>query len=281
MSLVLEQLLNGIQYGFLLFLIAAGLSLVLVATTRITSNFVIAALIAVVVVALCGLVIEAVIARRLYDRAHLDQVLATFGLILLINEATRLIAGSNPLFVPTPDALSGTILLGSDVQYPVYRLVVTGVSIGVAIALWFVITRTRLGMQMRAAASNAPMVRALGLNATTIYAAVFGLGAALAGLAGVLSAPFVSVQIGMDENVLILAFVIVVLGGVGSVRGCFVAALIVGLTDTVGRAFLPYLLATVLDPPSVSAVAATLSAMLVYLLMIVTLAFKPAGIFSR
>jgi branched-chain amino acid transport system permease protein len=217
--------------------------------------------------------------RRLYARDHLDQVLATFGLILFFNEVARILFGRQPLFMDVPEALSGTIEVLPGVPYPAYRLAIIAVGALVALLLWLLISRTRLGMRVRAGASDREMAAALGASVTTLQTVVFGLGALLAGLAGAMAGPILAVQSGMGEGVLILAFVVIVIGGIGSVRGALVAALLVGLVDTLGRAFLPGLLRAVIDGPQADTVGANLSQVSIYLFMAIILAWKPKGLF--
>lgn len=302
MSILFEQALNGLNYGLLLFLIAAGLSLVfgvmhlinlahgsLFMLGAFASAFIAGALggfalPAVAAVAICfvvGLAIERLIIRRLYSRSHLDQVLATFGLILFFNELMRWLSGGNPMFVSPPEALSGTIQIGSGMTYSSYRLAITAVAALVAISMWFVLARTRIGMLVRASASNPAMVRHIGRNVGLVAMLVFAIGAALAGLAGVLIGPLVSIEVGMGEQVLILAFVIVVIGGLGSIRGTFVAAVAVGMIDTLGRAFVPLLLSGVVGPRVVASLGPAVAATLVYLLMAIVLMWRPRGLFAQ
>jgi branched-chain amino acid transport system permease protein len=217
--------------------------------------------------------------RTLYERDHLDQVLATFGLILFFNELIAMLWGRAAIFSTIPDYLSGHVKIAGLLSYPLYRLVIIGIGLAVALLLWWVVARTRLGMLIRAGASNRPMVAALGINIRLLYTVVFGCGAALAGLAGLLVGPIYSVQPGMGELVLIQVFVVIVIGGIGSIRGAFAGALIVGMVDTLGRAFLKPALSTVLSPTAADAAGPALASMLIYLLMAVVLAFRPAGLF--
>src|SRR5665213_679466 len=256
MLLVVEQFLNGLQFGLLLFLLAAGLTLVF------------------------GIVLEFVALRHLYGRDHLDHVLATFGLILFFNDAVRLIWGPAGLALSLPPWLTVPVQVIPGVFYPAYRLAIIVVALAVALLLYIVVMRTRLGMLIRAGASNREMIGALGINIKLLYTLVFGLGAALAGLAGMMQAPILTVQIGMGENILILAFVIIVIGGIGSIRGALVAALLVGFIDTLGRSYLPDLLRTMLSKEAAATAAPALSSMLIYLLMAVVLVVKPEGLFS-
>src|SRR5467141_1588189 len=263
MLLLLEQCLNGLQFGLLLFLLAAGLTLVFgimdlvnlahgsfymvgayfAATfVALTGSFVLGAMLALAATLLVGMAAELIAIRKLYGRDHLDHVLGTFGLILFFNELVRLIWGPAGMNLPLPPYLSGSIEILPDVYYPAYRIAIIASTLIVALLLYLLVMRTRLGMLIRAGASNREMVGALGINIKLLFTLVFGLGAALAGFAGMMQAPILTVQIGMGENILILAFVVIIIGGIGSIRGAFLAAIFVGLVDTVGRAFLPDLL---------------------------------------
>ena len=300
LGLVLEQLLNGLQFGVMLFLMAAGLTLVFgimnlvnlahgsfymmgaylaVAAIQWSGSYVLGVLLALCATLLLGIVVEVVTLRTLYERDHLDQVLATFGLILFFNELVAILWGRTALDLARPDWLQGHIELFAGSRYPLYRAVVIGVGMAVAAGLWYVVTRTRLGMLVRAGASNRVMVAALGVNIRLLYTFVFGFGAALAGLAGVLAGPIYAVQPGMGELILIQVFVVIVIGGIGSIRGAFVGALVVGIVDTLGRAFLKPVLGTMLSPTAAEAAGPALSSMLIYLLMAVVLAIRPAGLF--
>ncbi len=300
MLLLLEQCLNGLQFGLLLFLLAAGLTLVFgimdlvnlahgslymmgayfAATfTAWTDSFVLGVLLALVAALLLGIVLEVVAMRRLYGRDHLDHVLGTFGLILFFNELARLVWGPAGLRLALPGWLNTSLMILPGISYPTYRLMIIAVSLAVAAMLYLLVMRTRLGMLIRAGASNREMVEALGIDIKLLYTLVFGLGAALAGLAGLMQAPILTVQIGMGENILILAFVVIVIGGIGSIRGALFAAMLVGMADTLGRAFLPDLLHLVLSATAASTVARALSSMLIYLLMAIVLAVRPEGLF--
>jgi branched-chain amino acid transport system permease protein len=300
MLLLLEQCLNGLQFGLLLFLLAAGLTLVFgimdlvnlahgslymmgayfaASFSALTGSFVAGAVLALGATLLLGIALEVVALRKLYGRDHLDQVLGTFGLILFFNELVRLVWGPAGRSVALPDWLNRPVELLPGVFYPAYRLAIITVALVVAAALYLTVMRTRLGMLIRAGASNREMVGALGIDIRLLYTLVFGLGAALAGLAGLMEAPILTVQIGMGENILILAFVVIVIGGIGSIRGAFLSAIFVGLVDTVGRAFLPDLLRLVLSPAAASTAAPALSSMLIYLLMATVLVVRPEGLF--
>jgi branched-chain amino acid transport system permease protein len=299
-SLLLVQLLNGLQYGVLLFLLAAGLTLVFgimsfvnlahgslymigayaaALTYAATGSFSLA-LLGALAAALCiGLVLEVTIVSRLYRRDHLDHVLATFGLVMFFNEAVRLIWGPQPLFVQVPDALSGTVdLLGFN--YPLYRFAIIVVGLLVAVGSHWLIHRTRVGMLIRAGAQNPELVGALGVDIGLLNAMLFGVGAMLAGIAGAMAGPLLSVQSGMGEPVLITTLVVIVIGGIGSVNGALYAALIVGVVDTLGRVLLPMVLRQVAERSIADAAGPALASMLVYLLMALVLALRPQGLFS-
>jgi branched-chain amino acid transport system permease protein len=248
--------------------------------TAWTGSFLLGVAMALVGTLLVGMVLEVVVMRRLYGRDHLDHVLATFGLILFFDETVRLIWGPAGLSLPLPSWLNAPVQILPGVYYSAYKLSIIIVSLAGAAGLYFLVMRTRVGMLIRAGASNREMVGALGVNIKLLYTLVFGLGAALAGLAGLMQAPILTVQIGMGEIIIILAFVITVIGGIGSIRGAFVAAIFVGLVDTLGRAFFPDLLRMVLSPAAASTAAPALSSMLIYLLMAIVLVLKPEGLFS-
>jgi len=300
MTLVLEQLLNGLQFGVMLFLLAAGLTLIFGIMGVInlahgslymvgayaaafaaaqTGSFLVAVLAGLTAAALAGMVMELVVLRRLYARDHLDQVLATFALILIFNQGVTLLFGRQPLFVSVPPALNGSVQLLPGLIYPVYRLAIIAVGLLVALGLYLLINRTRVGMLVRAGATHREMVRALGVDIRLLYTAVFGLGALLAGLAGLMAGPILAVQVGMGEQILIMTFVVVVIGGVGSIRGAFFGALIVGLVDTSLRAFAPGLLRHVMTGSEADALGAGLASMGIYLLMAIVLLVRPKGLF--
>jgi branched-chain amino acid transport system permease protein len=300
MTLLFEQSLNGLQLALLLFLIAAGLTLVFgimdfmnlghaslfmmgayFASTLIpaTGSFVLGGLLAVVLTTLLGLAIEAVWLRPLYPRTHLDQVLGTFGLVLFFNDFVRLVWGPAGRTVSIPEALRGQIEILPGLPYPTYRFVLIAAGLAVAAFLYVLVQRTKVGMVIRAGASDREMASAMGANIRLLSTLIFGLGAALAGLAGLFAAPILTVQIGMGDNVLILALVIVVIGGIGSIRGAFIAALIVGLIDALGRAYLPELLRVFLSPVAASTAAGALSSTLIYVLLAVMLLVRPRGLF--
>jgi branched-chain amino acid transport system permease protein len=296
----IEQLLNGVQLGMLLFLLAAGLTLIFgimdlvnlahgslymlgayfAATfAAFTGSFVLGAILALAATFVAGIALEVIAIRPLYGRSHLDHVLGTFGLLLFFNELVRLVWGPAGMTLSLPSAMLTAIQIIPGVYYPAYRLVIIAATLAVAALLYILVMRTRLGMLIRAGASNREMVGALGVNIKLLYTLVFGLGAALAGFAGLMQAPILTVQIGMGENILILAFVVIIIGGIGSIRGAFVAAIIVGLIDTLGRAFLPDLLRAALNTNAALTLAPALSSMSIYMLMAGILVFRPEGLF--
>ncbi len=298
--LLLEQILNGLQLGVMLFLMAAGLTLVFgimqvinlahgsfymigaytaATVTMHGGSFLLGLAVALPVTAVLGMLVELIILRRLYERNHLDQVLATFGLIFFFNELTRIIWGRQPLFMDVPSFVGGTVEILPGVDYPLYRLAIIGVGILVALFLYLLFSRTRLGMQIRAGAVNRRMIGALGVNIKLLYTLVFGLGTLLAGLAGVMAGPILAVEAGMGESILILTFVVIVIGGIGSVRGALAGALLVGLVDTLGRAFLPDLFRLVISTAAADRFGAAVASMAVYIFMAVILALKPRGLF--
>jgi branched-chain amino acid transport system permease protein len=299
-SLLLVQTLNGLQLGVLLFLIAAGLTLVFgvmdfinlahgvqymlgayfaVMFYAMTGNFLIALVLALLAALAFGLVLEFSIFRHLYDRDHLDQVIATFGIIIFLNQAVKLVWGAAPLSLPIPDVLSGSISLMPGLLYPVWRLVIITSGLAVAALLYGLVTYTRVGMLVRAGATNAPMVSALGVDIRRLFMVVFGFGTMLAAFAGVMIAPILSVEPGMGDTILILAFVVIVIGGVGSIRGAFLAALIIGLVDTLGRSFSVDILRLFMGPSPARTVGPAIASMLIYLLMALVLYFRPTGLF--
>jgi branched-chain amino acid transport system permease protein len=301
-GLILQQCLNGLQFGLMLFLLSAGLTLVFgimgianlahgsfymigayIAATaaRASGSFAMAALTAVLGTFLIGGALEIVVFRLLYRRDHLDQVLATYAVVLFCNELVSTIWGAGPIFAGVPPWLSGSVqLFGGSGGYPVYRLAMIIVGLVIGAALYFVIGHTRLGMLVRAGASNRTMVGALGINIKALYTIVFGAGAALAGLAGLLAGPVYSVQPGMGDTVLITILVVIVLGGIGSVRGSFIAALLVGLVDTMGRAFFAPLLATILPTAVADNAGPAIASMAIYVLMAIILFSRPTGLFG-
>jgi branched-chain amino acid transport system permease protein len=300
MLYLIEQCLNGIQLGMLLFLLAAGLTLIFgimdlvnlahgslymlgayfAATfAAVTGSFVLGAILALIATLVVGMALEVIAIRRLYGRDHLDHVFGTFGLLLFFNEAVRLIWGAGGLTLPLPSQMLTAVQVLPGVFYPLYRVVIILATLAVALLLYVLVMRTRVGMLIRAGASNREMVGALGVNIKLLYTLVFGLGAALAGFAGLMQAPILTVQIGMGENILILAFVVIIIGGIGSIRGAFVAAIIVGLIDTIGRAFLPDLVRHFVSYSAGSSLGPSLSSMIIYMLMAAVLVFRPEGLF--
>ena len=297
---VFEQLLNGLGYGLMLFLIAAGLTLVfgIMDTMNLAHGslymagayvaarvheasgaFALAVGAAVVVTVAVAAVLEFVVIRRLYRRDHLVQVLATFGIILIADDAVKAIWGVAPLLASTPAVLAGPVQLVDGLPYPSYRLLLIGAGLTVALGLYLLVNNTRIGMLVRAGASNRQMAEFMGVRVGAVFAFVFALGAGLAALAGALMAPISAVQIGMGEAILIPALVVIVIGGIGSVRGAFVAALLVGLVDTAGRAFLPPALRAVLPPAVAADLGPALAGIAMYVLMAAVLTLKPAGLF--
>ena len=298
-QLILEQALNGLQFGLMLFLLAAGLTLVFgimdminlahgslymagaylaAAATQASGSFVVGIGAAMVGTALLGALLEITLLRRLYARNHLAQVLATFALILIFNEVVRIIWGAQPVLLNAPEALSGPVNLGG-FFYPAYRLLIIAVGTLVAALLYVLVTQTRIGMWVRAGASNREMTEALGINVRRLFTYVFAFGAALCALAGALLGPLLAVQVGMGESILILAFVVIVIGGIGSIRGALVGSLLVGIVDTLGRAALPSLLRLVLSSEVASNLGPALASILIYVLMAAILFWRPEGLF--
>ncbi len=298
--LLLEQSLNGLQFGLMLFLLAAGLTLVFgimdminlahgslymigayfAATfVQVTGSFVLAIPLALAATAIVGMLLEITILRRLYGRDHMSQVLATFALILIANEVVRLIWGSQPMPLGTPAALSGPVQLLPGLSYSSYRLLIIGVGVVVAIGLFLVVTKTKTGMLVRAGASNREMATAMGVNIKTLFTLVFGFGAALCAIAGTMLGPILAVQVGMGEDILIVAFVVIVIGGIGSIRGALVGSLLVGMVDTLGRTFIPVLLRDFFSPQVASNAGPALASILIYVLMACVLFWKPQGLF--
>ena len=300
--LLVEQVLNGLQFGVMLFLMAAGLTLVFgimnlvnlahgslymvgaylaVAGLAWTGSFagaVVAALLGTLAV---GMLVEVIALRTLYERDHLDQVLATFGLILFFNELVRAVWGPAGKSIAVPAFLARTVEILPGVPYPAYRFAIIVTGAAVAALLAWLVARTRLGMLIRAGASNRRMIGALGVNIELLFSLVFGLGAVFAGLAGLMAAPLSSVKIGMGDDILIVAFVVIVIGGIGSIKGAFVAAMVVGQIDIIGRAFLPDLLKTFLSNSAASSAAPAISQVLVYIVMAGVLVWRPTGLFGQ
>jgi len=298
--LLLEQALNGLQFGLMLFLLAAGLTLVfgimdmvnlahgslymvgayLVATLNLaTGSFWLALVLGVAATATLGMLLETTVLRRLYQRDHVTQVLATFGILLMCNEAVRMIWGAQPLMLNPPVALAGPVELFDGFTYPAYRLLIIGVGLAAAALLYFLVVHTRLGMQVRAGASNREMALAMGTDVQRLFTLVFGVGAALCALAGGLLGPLLAVQVGMGESILILAFVVIVIGGIGSVRGALLGALLVGTVDTAGRTLIPMVFETMVGPEAAANAGPAVASILIYVLMATVLFFKPRGLF--
>lgn len=298
-TLLLILCLNGLQYGMLLFLISAGLTLVfgvmgfinlahgvqymvgaylLFAFTALTGNFLLSVVLSLGAALFFGLLLEYVVFRHLYTRSHLDQVLATFGIIIFLNELAKVVFGPATLSIALPEFLSGSIQLTEQLRYPIYRLVTIGIGIFVALALFFTVSYTRIGMLIRAGATTPEMVSALGVNIQRLFMIVFGVGAMLAGFAGVIAAPIYAVEPGMGDNMLIVAFVVIIIGGIGSVGGAFIAALLVGLIDTLGRSLATEILSLIFSPSFANQIGPALASMLIYVLMAAILIFRPRGL---
>ncbi|MEO1142638.1 MAG: branched-chain amino acid ABC transporter permease, partial [Pseudomonadota bacterium] len=288
LTLFLEQVLNGLQSGVMLFLMAAGLTLVFgvmglinlahgslymvgafacAAVAAATGSFWLGLVASIVAAAFAGAIVEMLVIRRLYDRDHLDQVLATFALILMFSEGTRWVFGSFPLYLEVPEVLSGAVSLPGGIQYPVFRLLIIIIGFAIAAGLFVLISKTRLGIRIRAGESDREMIAALGVDIGKLYTVVFALGAALAGFAGALVGAIQSVQVGMGEPVLILAFVVIVIGGIGSIKGALYGAILVGVTDTLGRFLLPIGFASFMNASDATAIGSAIASMLIYILM--------------
>lgn len=295
-----EQALNGLGYGLMLFLLAAGLTLVfgIMDTLNLahgsmfmaggyisasvhtqTGSFTLAVAVGIVATVALAAVLEAVLVRKLYVRDHLSQVLATFGVVLVADDVAKYLWGPSPIMAPTPSALSGAVQLFGFLPYPSYRLLILAAGLGAALALYALVNHTRLGMWVRAGASNHAMAQWMGIRVNRVFAVVFAVGAALAALAGALLAPISAVQVGMGESILIPALVVIVIGGIGSIRGALVASLLVGLVDTAGRALLPPLLREVLSPSLAADIGPAVASISMYVLMAGVLVFKPSGLF--
>lgn len=298
-NLLITQLMNGLQLGLLLFLLASGLTLIFGimdfinlahgsfymigayfcgTIVAITGSFIAGVLLGLVGVFVVGALVERFIVRHLYLRDHLDHVLVTFGLILIFDTLIHLLWGPSGMAIPLPEVLNGQVGIGS-LELPTYRLVIIFAGLLVAALLFFLVTRTRLGMLIRAGASNRGMVEALGVNINRLFLIVFALGTAMAGLAGMLIAPITEASIGMGNDIIIIALVVVIVGGIGSIRGAFYAALIIGMIDTMSRSYLDHLLLLVMPSNYAETAAPAMSAMLVYILMAAVLAFRPQGLF--
>jgi branched-chain amino acid transport system permease protein len=299
-SLIVTQCLNGVQLGVLLFLLASGLTLIFgimdfvnlahgslymvgaffcATFTKLTGSFLLALVLSLPAVAAGGILVELVVVRQLYARDHLDHVLATFGLMLCFDTLVQMLWGPEGMAIPLPTFLNGRVTIWSGIGFPTYRLLIICIGLAVAAGLYGIVTHTRVGMRIRAGASNRTMVSALGVNIQSLYTLVFALGAVLAGLAGLMIAPITEASIGMGNEMIIVAFVVIIIGGIGSIKGAFIAALLVGLIDTMGRAFLDGLLKLVISAQAAETAAPALSAMLIYILMAAVLAFRPQGLF--
>jgi branched-chain amino acid transport system permease protein len=299
-TLLIVQVLNGLQLGVLLFLIASGLTLVfgvmdfvnlahgvqymlgaylVVTFYALTGHFLPALVLALGAALAFGLALEFAVLRHFYDRDHLDQVIATFAVIMVLNQGVKLLWGAAPLNMPLPEFLSGSVRLMEGLVYPAWRLVIIMSGLALAVLLYVLVGHTRIGMRVRAGASNAAMVAALGVNIRRLFTIVFGFGAMLAGFAGIMIAPILSVEPGMGDSVLILALVVIVIGGIGSIRGAFLGALLIGLVDTLGRSFLVDLMRLAMGPSPARTVGPAIASMLIYLLMALVLYFRPTGLF--
>ncbi len=300
-SLIVEQVLNGLQSGVMLFLMSAGLTLIFgvmglinlahgslymigafvcASVAAAAGSFWLGLAAALVAAAAAGVVVETLVIRRLYRRDHLDQVLATFALILIFSEGTRWLFGSFPLYLDPPAPLGGTVHLPGGVEYSAYRLAIIAVGLAVAAGLFLLVSRTRLGIRIRAGEADREMIAALGVDIDRVYTFVFALGAALAGVAGAMVGAIQSVQIGMGEPVMILAFVVIVIGGIGSITGALVGSVLVGLTDTLGRFLLPAVFGVFMDPSAATEVGSALASMSIYVLMSIVLVLRPRGLFG-
>lgn len=301
MNLFLEQTLNGFQLGFTLLMVSAGLTLIFGIMDVInlahgslfmagayvaadvgarTGNFALALLAGVAGAALFGAVIELVLIRRLYLRDHLDQVLATFGVVLASNHAVIMIWGPAPQSVRKPAFLSRLVTVPPGIPYPAYRLAIIVAGLAAVGLLYLIIGRTRIGMWIRAGTTHRELLGAFGINVRMLYTLVFALGAGLAGFAGVVAAPFLAVESGVGDNFLILSFVVIVIGGIGSLKGAIVGSIILGLVDTWARTYLPRGLENVLEASSAATVGASLASAMIYLVMIIILLIRPNGLYG-
>ncbi len=300
LTLLIAQLLNGLQLGILLFLLASGLTLIFgimdfvnlahgslymvgaffcATLTQLTGSFIWGVILALPAVAVVGMLVEVIAVRKLYQRDHLDHVLSTFGLILVFDTATQMIWGPDGIVIPLPGWLDGRVELFADVVLPTYRIAIIVVGLAIAAGLYGLVTKTRLGMRIRAGASNRDMIGALGVDINLLFTLVFAMGAVLAGLAGMMIAPITEASVGMGNGIIIVAFVVIVIGGIGSIKGAFVAAIIVGLIDTMGRSYLDALFKLFMTIQNAETSAPAVSGMLIYILMAVILALRPQGLF--
>ena len=301
-ELFVEQLLNGLQFGFMLFLMSAGLTLIFgvmglinlahgsfymigafsaAAMAAAFGSFWLSLLASLIFASIAGVLVELTVIRRLYDRDHLDQVLATFALILLFSESVRWIFGAYPLYLDVPEFLSGSIQIMGEIYYSKYRLFIILVGLLLALFLFILIGKTNLGIQIRAGQHDREMISALGVDISKLYTFLFGIGAALAGLAGALVGTIQSVEVGMGEPVLILAFVVIVIGGIGSIKGALLASLIVGSVDTMGRFLVPWVLVSFTDPSRAMSIGSAIASILIYVLMAIVLIIKPTGLYGK
>jgi len=298
--LLLEQSLNGLQFGLMLFLLAAGLTLVfgimdminlahgsiymvgaylMASITLASGSFWLGLTGGVLLTAALGALLELTVLRRLYERDHLSQVLGTFAILLMSNEAVRMVWGSQPIALNPPAALAGPVELLPGFTYPAYRLFIIGVGLAVALLLYLLVTRTRVGMQVRAGASNREMAQAMGVDVKRLFTLVFAVGSALCAVAGGLLGPLLAVQVGMGESILILAFVVIVIGGIGSIRGALLGAMLVGVVDTAGRMLIPLLFDQLMGPDAAATAGPAVASILIYVLMAAVLFWKPLGLF--
>ena len=301
MDLFLEQALNGLQSGFTLFMIAAGLTLIfgMMGVLNLahgslfmvgaylaadvgsrTGSFELALLVGTVGAAVTGAVMEVLVIRPLYRRDHLDQVLATFAVVLIANQGVQMVWGRRPRTISRPEWLEGSVAVLPGVQYPIYRLAIILAGVFALIVLWFLIERTKIGMWIRAGNTNRELLGALGVNISLLFTLVFGIGAALAGFAGVVAAPYLTVESGMGDNFLILSFVVVVIGGIGSIKGAFIASLIVGLAQTYSHTYLPGVVGNLTDPSAAAAIGSSLASASIYLVMVIVLLVRPQGLYG-
>jgi branched-chain amino acid transport system permease protein len=300
MTLLAAQLLNGLQLGILLFLLASGLSLIFgimdfvnlahgslymvgaffcATLSQWTDSFILGVILALPATAIVGLLVEVIVVRQLYQRDHLDHVLATFGLILVFDTATQMIWGPDGLVIALPAWLDGHVELFGNIVLPTYRIAIILVGLSVAAGLFLIVTKTRLGMRIRAGASNRDMIGALGVDINMLFTLVFAMGAVLAGLAGMMVTPISQASVGMGNSIIIVTFVVIVIGGIGSIKGAFAAAMIVGLIDTMGRSYLDGLFKLFMSDQNAETSAPAISAMLIYILMAAILAIRPQGLF--
>lgn len=301
MDLFLEQALNGLQSGFTLFMIAAGLTLIfgMMGVLNLahgslfmvgaylaadvgsrTGSFELALLVGTVGAAVTGAVMEVLVIRPLYRRDHLDQVLATFAVVLIANQGVQMVWGRRPQTISRPGWLEGSLTVLPGVQYPIYRLAIILAGVFALIVLWFLIDRTKIGMWIRAGNTNRELLGALGVNVSLLYTLVFGIGAALAGFAGVVAAPYLTVESGMGDNFLIVSFVVIVIGGIGSIKGAFIASLIVGLAETFSHTYLPGVVGNFTDPSAAAAIGSSLASASIYLVMVIVLLVRPQGLYG-